>query len=278
MKKYSGEEELARIKHLYNTHRRKAVLTGPAALRLMGVNTLYWVDSIDLVLEGATKAKARGTWPKGVVYRNGVLAEQHVRQRGEYKTTSLVMALFDTYRYHDRTSALVAIESALRLPGVTKAQLREWVTRLPRAQGLKGFRALVEYASVLSESPLETLGRDSILQARIPGLVSLEQQVEFRYETSWGEPKIGRLDLLVNGVIVVELDGRGKSAGDWEGVTREERERERWAMHGSTVLIRATWEDVRGGSLVEWVREAIALTQAQNQVAGRTLLAMSTRA
>ncbi|WJY68862.1 hypothetical protein CAURIS_09940 [Corynebacterium auris] len=264
--------------YLYTRYRRKAVLTGPAALRLMGVKTLSWVDSIDLVLEGTTRAKSRALWPQGVVYRSGMLTPQHVRERGSVMMTSLAMALFDTYRYYGRAEALVAVESALQINGVEKGELLRWVAVLPRAKTIRQFRELVEYASPLSESPLETQARDNILVAEIPGLVKLEQQVPFRYVTSWGEPKVGRHDMVINDVVVVEADGKSKWADDWKGVTREERERERWAMHGDKVLIRASWDDVSNGNLVRWVREAIALTQAQNQVAGRTLLAMSTRA
>ncbi|MEX3504632.1 hypothetical protein VVR41_04715, partial [Corynebacterium sp. LK2510] len=143
---------------------------------------------------------------------------------------------------------------------ITNEYLLAQSTLLPRSQGIRGFRELLAYASQLSESPLETLARDAVLQAELPGVVSVKQQVQFKYYDSWGLMHFGRADMEINGCIVVEVDGRTKSRDNWEYVTHEERERERWLLHGEKVLIRATWEEVVSGELVERVRNALVLT------------------
>ncbi|WP_115684768.1 hypothetical protein [Corynebacterium senegalense] len=256
---FSGEQEMAVIRRLYGL-RRTAVLTGPAALRVMGIKTLDWVTDIDLALAGETRAKAKGRWRPGFVYHSGRLEPGHIVVYRGVTMTSLIMALFDTYRYHGRLPALVSMESALRRPEVSKDLLRRWAEELPQSPGVRGFRQLIEYASERSESPFETLGRDRVLGANLPGVVSVEQQVPFQYRDSWGQPRNGRADLEINGCIVVEFDGRSKSRDDWEEVTREERARERWLMKGQKVLIRAEWADLKSGALVAMVKAALKLT------------------
>ena len=256
---FSGEQELALIRRLYE-HRRTAVVTGPAALRVLGIKTLDWVKKIDLVLVGETRAKGRDRWRSGFVYHSGRLDEGHIVENHGIRMTSLIMALFDTYRYHGRLPALVSLESALQRPDVNKDVLRTWARGLPQSPGVRGFRELIEYASEKSESPFETLGRDTVLRANLPGVVSVEQQVAFGYYDSWGNPRRGRVDMEINGCIVVELDGRSKSRGKWEEVTREERARERWLMDGRKVLVRAQWGDLKTGALVSMVKAALTLT------------------
>ncbi|WP_291313828.1 hypothetical protein [Corynebacterium sp. UBA2622] len=256
---YTGEREIALIRSLYG-HRRTAVLTGPAALRVLGIKTLDWVKKIDLVLLGRTRAKGRGRWRPGFVYHSGRLDESHIVRNHGITMTSLIMALFDTYRYHGRLPALVSIESALQRPDVSKELLRSWARDLPQSQGVRGFRRLIDYAAEGSESPLETLGRDAILSAGLPGVHTIRQQVPFIYHDSWGMRRNGRSDLVINDCIVIEWDGRSKSLDNWDVVTHEERIRERWLMNGRQLLIRAEWEDVKNGSIVGMVAAALELT------------------
>ncbi|QPK84045.1 hypothetical protein G7Y29_04500 [Corynebacterium qintianiae] len=258
---YSGDNsaEVALIHKLYKGC-RTAVVTGPAALRLHGVATLDWVKKIDLVYRGRNRAKSRGKWRRAAHYRSGLLDDAHVTHRHGLRTTSVVMALFDTYRYHGRLPALISIESALfHIPWLTKAKLLTWAGALPQSPGVRGFRELIGYAAETSQSPLESWGRDSLLQASIPGLAKVEGQAEFRY-TVGGEEKAGRIDLLLNEIVALELDGRIKTDGrygEWAQVTAKERAREIGLMQSGKWVLRAGWDDVKSGRLVRMVSDCL---------------------
>ncbi|OCG73861.1 type IV toxin-antitoxin system AbiEi family antitoxin domain-containing protein [Microbacterium sediminis] len=104
-------------------------------------------------------------------------------------------ALVHYYRCGGSEAFFVALESALRLGQIGPAQ-RAWIRhRLPRSA-----RWLVDFAVPTSDSGLESLVR---LRLRALGI---ETAAQVRIAG------VGRVDLLIDGVIIIELDGEENHA------------------------------------------------------------------
>lgn len=171
--------------------------------------------------------------------------------------TRLIVCLFDVYRYHGRLPCLVALESARNMwPELTRAKLLKLAAALPRAKGLRGFREVIGASVGTSESALETVVRDAIVTAGLPGVVDVRAQVAFSYRgEEFGEPLIGRMDLLINGIVVVECDGREYHGHE---LTPDERYREKQLLNRGMIVLRVGWKEVREGTLVPLVGRALS--------------------
>ena len=102
------EEELELIKRV-SKETRKAVITGPAAARWLGLATLDWVEQVDLLLPGASKAWGSKRGYTDRVYRSASISEGDIHIHKDVRVVTGIRALFDTYRYHGRQEALVQI-------------------------------------------------------------------------------------------------------------------------------------------------------------------------
>ena len=245
----------------------RAAVTGPAAARLMGLPTLEWVEAVDLrYLSGAKPGKQ----PKDprVVYRGGNIRQDLVQESNGIATVHLIQVLFDIYRYYGRLDALVPMEHLRFHQQISQAALLNAAKRmLPRANGIRGFEGLVGWSAGTSQSPLETIGRDAVLRAEIPEAHSIEFQVGVVFEDRFAQQRFASVDMLINGWLVVEFDGRIKSDGTYgDGVTvllrQLDRQHEIQALGFS--VVRAGWRDVMGGKLIDDIRR---LLRAQRKVA-----------
>ncbi|WJY68487.1 hypothetical protein [Corynebacterium auris] len=235
---------------------RTAVITGPAAAKLRGLKTLDRVDTVDLLLPGDMRAPKASTWPDGVVYRSGALLPEHVVMEQGLRVASTIQTVLDTCRYHSPLASLVVLESArFRRPDVTCADLLSLAATLPRSHGLRNLRRVIRYSAATSQSALETVGRYCLIEAQVPGLASIRGQAPFEYYDIAGNPLTGRIDLLLNGFIAVELDGRSKYTS--EIVTADERIREKQLLSHGYLVIRANWRQVWSGALALQVAHAI---------------------
>lgn len=243
---------------------RKAVVTGPAAARLIGIATYSWVEKVDLVLPSDTHAMTSPHKQRDRVYRSAQLPDSNWSERDGMRTASLIRTLFDSYRYYGRREALVQIESARsKWPELTVENLLGRTKTLPRAKGLKGFRELIAYSGDTSASPLETVKRDAILRAiadgRLTGVETLEYQVGFSINDRYGMPAAAWVDFLINGHIIGEADGRLKkdgTFGDAADVTLKERHREVELQNEGAQVVRTGWFDT----------EAIFIGQLQRRI------------
>ncbi|UBI09407.1 hypothetical protein LA324_01825 [Corynebacterium coyleae] len=158
--------------------------------------------------------------------------------------------MFDSFRYHGRTEALVQIESARwKHRHLTTEYLLDKTETLPKARGIAGFRKLIEHATDTSASVLETIVRDAILRAiadgTLTGVVTLEFQVGLRIRERDGRPMMAWADILINGFLVVEADGLEKTSGvmgDAASMLRDERERETQLQNQGAVVRRVRWD------------------------------------
>ena len=227
---------------------RSAVITGPAAARWLGLSTYNWVTTVDLALPGETRPWKRGDAHR--IYRSGILTDQEYLVHKGVRTATAIRAMFDSFRYHGRTEALVQIESARwKHRHLTTEYLLDKTETLPKARGIAGFRKLIEHATDTSASALETIVRDAILRAiadgTLTGVVTLEFQVGLQIRERDGRPMMAWADILINGFLVVEADGLEKTSGvmgDAASMLRDERERETQLQNQGAVVRRVRWD------------------------------------
>ena len=237
---------------------KTAVVTGPAGVRWQGLATLDWVTKVDLLLPGTSKAWcASGQYPDRV-YHGGALDPARYQTLNGVRVASLIQCLFDSYRYHGRLEALVQIESARwRWPELTTDNLLKRSHHLRRAAGIQAFEQLIRYSTHTSQSPLETLTRDTLLKAvnngQLARVESVACQVCFSICAADGSPTIAVVDFLINDFLVIEADGDMKTDGTFgepELITQSERRREKELQNLGLVVLRVSWKSVSGGQFL----------------------------
>lgn len=165
--------------------------------------------------------------------------------------TSAARTVVDLARNDGVGAGLVAADAALRAQLVTSQTLAIAVRRAAGWPGVTLARQVVDLASPLSESPLESLTR---LCLAVRGIPAPELQVEIRTEG-----RLYRSDMLWRERrVIVEADGRVKYSGDalWTEKLRQER-----LERAGFRVVRVTWADVtRRPDEVAWrVRRALQL-------------------
>ena len=113
----------------------------------------------------------------------------------DHRTRSVdpVTALAHAVRCLSRRDALVVVDGALRQRLVTRGELKVALSR----HDPRGAAWVLHHADDRAESALESVLRHLLLQA---GLTRFEPQVHLR--------GVGRVDLLLDGWLVLEADGR----------------------------------------------------------------------
>lgn len=244
---------------------RKGIVTGPAAARLRGISTLNWVEQVDVVYLSNCRARAKPKTDDEIVHRNGKITADDVTVHDGVRVTSLIHTLFDSYRYHGRREALVQIESARwKWPSLTVEELLERTKTLPRAKGLAGFRELIRGSAESSQSPLETLLRDGVLQAiasgQLTGVETLEFQAGFRIRDRDGNMTVAWADVLINGFLFLEGDGEEKTSGAMgdavEAINRE-RHREKQLQNEGAVFERVGWRELNAPEMIRQLQRHI---------------------
>lgn len=239
--------------------RPHAIVTGPAALKLMGHPTLERVEVVDLRYRNAVNASAKSKDTR-VRFRGGKFSAEHIQEQDGIAHVHPIQALFDTYRHYGRLAALVPMESIRFNYQITEAEMLATAELLPRSNGIRGFEELIRYSTLTSQSPLETLGRDAILQAEIPEIRTIEYQAEIRYTGYYGEFREAQVDVLINGWLVVEFDGRVKYSGNYgepRDVTVAQLDRQNAVQALGFFFLRAGWGDVKSGKIVRDIERTL---------------------
>lgn len=174
---------------------RKAVLTGRASAYLNDM----WVantplDQVHAVLKSVPPRQA---WPSGVVYIQRTLTEDQIRRGTAMSTTTTLQTFFDIARIDGFAHALVAADWLVKFGGYTPAQLQKLVELSPRFTGKPVARRAAACASTLPDSAPESYARGLLLAA---GFTDVRANVTL---TEWGY----RVDLLIDGWLVIEIDG-----------------------------------------------------------------------
>lgn len=144
--------------------------------------------------------------------------------------TSPLRTLLDCGRTMPLLEAVVVIDSAIHGRRVPREVL-EAASRSARGRGATALRQAVRFADELADSPMESVLR--MLVALLPCTVSV--QVRFR--------SVGKVDLLVNGWLVLEADGfeHHSNRADYRN---DRRRGNNLVEHGVSVL-RFSYEDLQ---------------------------------
>jgi hypothetical protein len=168
-----------------------------------------------------------------VVHRADV-AEADVEARDGLRCTGVARTLSDLARVLDRTKAVVAVDSALRLGLVSPSELAPMGRALGRGSGL--LRKVHSTLDPKSGSVLETLLRLALADAGIPSPVTQYRVMEHGHEVArvdfcWPERRL-----------IVEADGFAfhSSRDDYRRDRQRMNELERLGWR----VLRFTWEDV----------------------------------
>lgn len=271
-------EEHALI-HKVVSKTRRAVLTGPAGARFLGLETLTWVTQVDLVYPSKSRARcsqsSQADGPR--IYRNGDLPDSNWQVKDGVRVASLIRCIFDTFRYYGALEALVQIESARwQWRGLTVDELLKRAETLPRAKGIRSFCDLIRHSADTSMSPLETIKRHTILSAiadgRLTGVETIEFQVGFHVTDIDGSPTLAWADALINGHIAVEADGLEKTDGtygDPATAIRGERHRETEMQNSGARVIRTKWADP-ANRLIDQIQQQINFAPGVRQLPNRS--------
>ncbi len=101
------------------------------------------------------------------------------------------------------------------------------------------------------DSPLETISRFRLAEAKLPEVKKVEFQAEIRIFQSERGWHTFYVDQLINGYLISEIDGRAKYSGEYgnaaESVLKQERDRERLLLSAGFPMIRSYFESLRVG-------------------------------
>lgn len=256
--------EQHRLRVLAVAHQRpSAVFAGFSAAVLLGLPAVGRVPS-EVVVLSPTQSGRR---------RNGVVELVRARPQdlavvGGVVTTSLVETLIEVARSLPLLNALTMVDAALRAPGFGGpgprcglGELRAAFESMARFPGCRRVSAVLERASMLSETPLETLSRVRFEELGFPTPVQqyqvrrLRSGRSARLDFAWPEHRVWG-----------EADGGGKYLGDGAGdaagrsatvVAHEKRREDEIRAATGWTCARWDWADAwRGAPLRGILREA----------------------
>lgn len=181
---------------------RDAVLVGRSAGRIGNL----WVHAmnrefVELAMpNGQPTSKAR--WFEGHIYRSMKVPDEDIVQIGDVRFTDSARTAIDIARFHGFLEGLIAFDSILSRHNARTAEelIRHIERKMRRMRGMKGIataRLALQHATNLSESPYETWVRGVLLQN---GVEAVPQMCFGQY----------RADLLIDGILIVEIDGYSK--------------------------------------------------------------------
>lgn len=210
-----------------------------SALSRAGVAVLRAPDQPHMSVgweRGARPSALRGRFP-------AVIHREHAMPSGPTSVT-VASALARALVCRPAREALVSVDSALNLRRVTLDEVR---LALPR--DALAARLALNLADAHSRSPLETIARLELVGRGLDVRAGVVIHM------------VGEVDLLVEGRVVVELDGYAFHSG--REAFREDRRRDRELALQGYVVLRFTAEEVLRQSwrLVAAVRAALASTR-----------------
>lgn len=219
---------------------RRAVLVGKSAARILGIPVLGNDEPVTVALPEGGRPPTR-RWPTGVRYRRAVLPDDQILEENGIRVTHVIRTAVDISRTHGLVEGIIAFDHVLRRYTVTHQWVAAAIDGLGRLRGLSTARRALALADARAESPLESWARAQILVADLPEVTGVEIQVQVlggRY----------RVDIRVNGDLVIETDGEVKYDGS-TGIAPEEqmkrdRVRDRALTNAGIPRMHVTWADL----------------------------------
>lgn len=239
----------------------RAILVGNSAALVLGIAVVEADPPVEMAYLNPKSARSRRSRPAHTVFRHGALTADEVCVVDGVRVTTTLRTLRDVARYHGVPAGVVAIDDARRkTPGLNAEHLHRSMTRELRYHGVGVVRQAIDLSVGDADSPLESLARVILVRA---GVGQIRTQVLMR---PGGGAQTYRVDLLVDGWLIIELDGRVKYDGSTFGtpvdeVIRAERHREKQLQNAGFVVIRASFADLSvradgGCRLLDLVRSA----------------------
>ena len=199
------------------------VASHSTAARLHGLATWMLTDDLHVTVPRGSRPRIDGV----IVHRCNL---QHDDVDPQRPLTAPFRTLLDCGRALPLLEAVVVLDSALRLRRVRVSTLRA-AAEAARGHGSVALRQAVAYVDALNGSPLESVLR------------MLVRLTSAQVTTQVVIPGVARIDIVLDGWLVVEADGF-EFHSKRDDYRRDRRRANRLAERGY-VLLRFTWEDLR---------------------------------
>lgn len=178
-----------------------AVLVGRSAARKLGM----WVISdgeepLEVALPSRGSSKERKQTGRYKFRHSPLRADEYLVYEG-HRVTSPVRTFIDIARHHGFIEGLIAADYLLRR-GKDRDEIEKEIRRMGRAKGIGVARECLEHAIANSDSPYESLARGLLILAEIGPLVA-QARIDGYFA-----------DLLIQGWLIIEIDGDEKYEGD----------------------------------------------------------------
>lgn len=252
---------------------KTAVLCGLAAAEIHGLSTLNQnqCECVELCLPGRSRPPSRQKWRANTVYRDKNLPESDITIIDGVRVTTISRTYVDILLYHGELEALVFIDAALNKCAITRTQVIQYLTGRRGQWGITRALNLLDKATKLAESPYETMARWLLLGVMDQlGITEIVPQAWFSTHSKYGRLRQRRVDLLVNGYLVVEIDGNIKyneqylraQGRTYRDVMEDERQREKQIQNQGYQVLRVAPGEV-------WSDLIVKVTEIMKQNPGR---------
>lgn len=227
---------------------RAGILVGRSAARVCGM----WVvalgeEALEVSLPSRSASPSRLAMST-FQFRYSPISAQHISEVHGIRVSVLIRTFADIARYHGFLEGLIAIDW-LRFRGIEVPTILERLRPMGRFKGVATVRRCIEHSVATSDSPYETLARGLLIDAHI---THLETQVSIDGY---------RVDLLIDGWLIVEIDGEVKYAGsDAERTRQREFRRQKAIANRGYVFLRYSPADLLRdpAGFVAEVKDALA--------------------
>lgn len=213
--------------------------------------TLLGSGAVDLV----STRRGRRASRHGVRMRPATVPEDHVVWLEAIPVTSRARTVVDLARLGTYRQGVLAADSALH-DGTPEATLRAVADFCRHWPGGAQAVRVVEFADARAQSPAESLARLVLAEYDI---TDIDLQVPLRTRAG----KLFLLDIVIGGVVVLEIDGKVKYLDPWgrpRDVIWDEKLREDAIRDSGYEVVRTTWEELhnRPADVIAKIRRAQA--------------------
>jgi Transcriptional regulator, AbiEi antitoxin len=212
-----------------------AVVSHQSAALLHGIDLIAGPGQ-DVTITGRPAGGRKGT--AGVHLYTTPLPVDHVTRTLRLPVTTAARTVIDLARTMTFTDGVVAADAAIRKGLTSKSQLRAVLATGSRRHGMIQARRVVEFASGLAESVLESIARVAFDQLGLPA-----PRLQVWITTPDGEA-IGRVDFYwEDHATIAEVDGAMKYDID-PGRARAQLRRDKRLREAGYEVVHLTWHDI----------------------------------
>lgn len=217
----------------------RSVLVERSAAKLLGLWMLPSRNAQVVLARQSKTVPPRRQWDSKVMYRKMWLPASDIIERFGLRCTSVARTCIDVARLATFEEGLMAVDSALRKRLVSIDELRSMITAMGRVKGAAQARRVITHATALAESPYESYARGMLIVEGLGKKLVVQPELQGGY----------RPDLLINGKIIMEIDGAVKYEGatygkSTEAVIRAERQREKYLQNLGYIVLRYSPRDL----------------------------------